>query len=130
MLGLVQAIGVEYVWNHLVLVNPAPHWLVTHGITGNLLRWLLYTQDALINALLCLPLVLVLRRLRPFHPWAYLAIALLVVEAWTYRFILTHSLPQGVGYDLFVPGALVTIAAFAMAGIAQAALARIRPALP
>lgn len=128
VLGILHAVGLGYVWNHLVQVNPVPHWLITHGVVGNLLRALLFMQDAIINALLCLPLVFVLRLLRPSHPLAYLGVAVLVVEAWMARSILADPLPQGLGYDIFLPGFLVTMAAFAMAGAAMAGMARIRQA--
>ena len=124
MLGIVNAMGHVYVWSHMVLVNPVPHWLIMHGITGNLLRGLLFAHDMIINALLCLPLVLVLRLLRPFHPWAYLALAMLADDVWTFRSIFAEPLPEGMGYGIFVPQFLLTLVTLAMAGMVLAGMVR------
>ncbi|MDR3447604.1 hypothetical protein [Dyella sp.] len=130
MLGFIHVVTLGYVWSHLVQVNPIPHWLITHGVTGNSLHGLLFTQDVIINVILCLPIVLVLRLLRPFHPWAYLATALLVAEAWTYRSIFTNPLPQGLGYGIYLSGLLMTVVAFVIASAAVGALARFRRTSP
>jgi hypothetical protein len=126
MLGVLHALLLGGAWNHLVLINPVPHWLITHGVTGKVLRWLLFTQDAIINALLCLPLVFALRLLRPFHPWAYLVVAMLAEEAWAVRYMFANPLPRGLGYGSFLSGLLALLVAFAMAGVVLEGMSRMR----
>jgi hypothetical protein len=126
LLGFIHFLASEYLWSYLVVVNPLPLWLARHGVTGDLWRTLVFTQDALINIVLCLPLVFVLRVLRPFHPWAYLAVAMLVGEAWNFRGVFAEPLPPGLGYSIYLPGLLMTVVAFVVSGAAAWALARSR----
>jgi len=105
LLGFIHFLAREYLWSHLVAVNQVPHWLYKHGVTGDLWRTLVFTQDTIINVVLCLPLVFVLRLLRPFHPWTYLAVAMVVDEAWEFRAVFAEPLPPGLGYSMYIPGA-------------------------
>lgn len=126
MLGMLHALLLGDAWNHLVLINPMPHWLITHGVTGKVLRWLLFSQDAIINALLCLPLAFALRLLHPFHPWSYLVVAMLAEQAWAVRYVFANPLPQGWGYGTFLSGFLAFLVAFAMAGVVLEGMSRMR----
>jgi len=126
MLGMLHALLLGDAWNHLVLINPMPHWLITHGVAGKVLRWLLFSQDAIINALLCLPLAFALRLLRPFHPWSYLVVAMLAEQAWAVRYMFVNPLPQGLGYGSFLSGLLTSAVALALAGAALAVMDGVR----
>jgi hypothetical protein len=98
-----------YCWMYIAVHNLVPHWLALHGAKGAPLYAVLFVQDTLINVFLCLPAALVLRRLSPHKPLAYLAIAVSTGFLWDYRLLFADPLPSGVGYGMFIYGALLTL---------------------
>jgi hypothetical protein len=110
IVGFVQwQVVLPYCWMYIVVRNPVPHWLIVHGIKGNLLLSTFFIQDTVINIVLCLPAALVLRRLSPRKPLTYLAIAVLTGFLWSYRLVFEHPLPLEVGYGMFIYGMLLTL---------------------
>jgi hypothetical protein len=76
IVGFVQwHLVLGYCWMYIAVYNPIPHWLIVHGIEGNLWRSVLFVHDTIINVILCLPAAFVLRRMPPHRPLFYLAIA-------------------------------------------------------
>jgi hypothetical protein len=98
-----------YCWMYIAVHDPISHWLIIHGVRGTLLYAVLFVHDTMINVFLCLPAALVLHRLSPHKPLTYLAIAVLTGFLWSDRWLFQHPLPSGVGYGIFIYGALLTL---------------------
>ncbi|SHF32758.1 hypothetical protein SAMN04487965_1946 [Microbulbifer donghaiensis] len=80
--GLLQFLALALLWGHLGQLSPVSRWLMDN-LTGT--AWfypLLWLHDLLINVLLCLPLVLLIRRISDRHSVPLLVAA--VVPAFVY----------------------------------------------
>ena len=112
IVGFVQwHLVLAYCWRYIAVYDPVPHWLIVHGIEGNLWRSVLFVHDTIINVILCLPAAFVLRRMPPHRPLLYLAIAMLTGLVWNYRLLFEHPHAFSVGPNggMFIYGLLLTL---------------------
>jgi hypothetical protein len=99
-LGFLYATVLYTVWRYLPLYNPLPDWLlITVAAKGHELAFamLIAVQDFLINAVLALPVILLLSLVTTERGWSILAIAILTFLSIDYWSILSTS-PQGLLY--------------------------------
>jgi hypothetical protein len=120
--SIIMGFALEYVRLYylarLAVVNPIPHWLATHGVNRSLWYGLLYIQDIILAVAFFLPLMFVLRRLRPYKPWTYFATAALTGFVWEHQSMFDQ---QPYDMPLYIYGLSITPVAFvAAAAVAEA----------
>lgn len=111
-------------WMYIAVHNPLPHWLIVHGLKGNVLRTVLFIHDTLFNVILCLPAAFALRRLRPHKPLAYPIMATLTGVIWENRMLFEHQALPSLDYGMFVYGMVLTLVMLPMASIVLGLLNR------
>jgi hypothetical protein len=114
-----------YYLARFAVVNPIPHWLATHGVNRVLWYGLLYIQDVTLAVAFFLPLMFILRRLRPYKPWTYFAIAVLTGFVSENRGMFDQQadyIPFGMYISIY--GISITPVAFLVAGAVAEAVWR------
>ena len=83
--GFVQTYFLLFCWAYIGAYSPMPGWLAGLGFYGSAVRVAIFTFDFLTSVVLCIPVALVLLRLRPAKIWLYLALAIIPSFIWLNR---------------------------------------------
>lgn len=108
LIGLGQTYLISWCMAVIAAYVPLPQWLIDQGITGATQRAVLFTTDFGACVLLCLPAALLLCKLRPAKPWAYVALAVIPGFIWQYRLVLGDGALLR-HWALFLPGAFAAL---------------------
>jgi hypothetical protein len=91
-IGFVAVLSIEWIWGLYAIYQPVNEWLIQHVlIPGHSKAYytLIYAHDLVVNVSLAYPFALILALVTPAAGrWKYLAVAVLVIFLWSYRFVL------------------------------------------